>query len=110
VTTFLSLVREESYQEAYDGSSYILREAYTYEQFLMVAGKLQMEEMPCFGDAEVQAMEPTSGHVGIGPKDISVKGFLVRYSCDDQDRVLIILLDWSGIVGQPSGVASLYWK
>jgi hypothetical protein len=49
--------------------------------------------------------------VGLGPKDITVDGFLVRYSCEqDDDRVLIIYLDWSRPISPPGGVASVYWK
>ena len=113
VVDFLADVRDEKYEQAYEASSFVLKKVYSMDQFLMIAGKLQMEEMPCITDDDVAAMEPTSGHVGIGPKDISVDGFLIRYGCTpggEKDRFLIIYLDWNGSWTPPGGVASLYWK
>lgn len=111
VKEFLGHVRQERYEEAYESASYIMKKSYTYDQFLMVAGKLEMEELDCITDEDIDAMEPTSGHVGLGPKDIVVEGFLVRYSCEDgPDRLLIIYLDWGRSIAPPGGVASMYWK
>jgi len=112
VTGFLSLVREERYLEAWKSVSWMMKESYDWEDFLAVAGKLQMEEMPCIDEEDVEAMEPTEGHVGIGPKDLEVSGFLVRYACEDgEERILILYLDWSrGGISPPGGVASFWWK
>ena len=110
VLDFLDAVRSERYEEAYEASSFMLKNVYTFDQFLMIAGKLEMEEMPCIADEDVAAMEQTSGNVGIGPKDVDVEGFLIRYSCDGQDRILFIYLDWGGEWTSPGGVASIWWR
>jgi hypothetical protein len=66
--------------------------------------------MGCIGAEDIEAMEPTTGNVGIGAEDIVVRGFAVRYGCgQERDRTLVIFLDWSG-EAQPGGVASFYWK
>jgi hypothetical protein len=110
VVDFLDAVRAEKYEQAYETSSYVMKEVYTFDQFLMIAGKLEMEEMPCITDENVSAMERTTGHVGIGPKDIEVHGFLIRYACEDEARILFVLLDWGGQWLPPGGVASVWWK
>lgn len=111
VTAFLGLIRQERYEEAYESTSHIMKQSYDYDTFLKVAGKLEMEELPCITDRDIEEMEPTSGHVGLGPKDVVVEGFLIRYGCgEDRDRVLVVFLDWSRMMTPPGGVASMYWK
>lgn len=114
VEAFLDDVRDERYEQAYEASSFVLKEVYSFDQFLMLAGKLQMEEMPCITDGDIAAMERTTGNVGIGPKDVEVEGFLIRYGCTQEgekdSRVLFIYLDWSGGWSEPGGVASVWWK
>lgn len=112
VEIFIENVRIEEYQEAYDACSYILKQSYSYQQFLMAAGKLQMEELPCVTDEDVRDMEPVEGHVGLGPKDILVSGFLVTYRCpgDQQDRALTVYLDFPpNHIVAPLGVASFFF-
>jgi hypothetical protein len=110
VADFLDAVRTEKYEQAYEEGSFLLRDVYSFDQFLMIAGKLQMEEMPCISEENVSAMERTTGHVGIGPKDVEVHGFLIRYACGDEARILFVLLDWGGEWTPPGGVASVWWK
>ena len=110
VVTFLDSVRAEKYEQAYEDCSWVLKKVYTYDQFLMIAGKLEMEELPCITIKDIEAMEQTTGHVGIGPKDIEVAGFLIRYECGGEKRILFIYLDWGGQWDPPGGVASVWWR
>ncbi len=112
VRAFLHNVRIEDYRKAYDGCSPILKDSYTYDQFLMVAGKLQMEELPCILEDDIDAMIPTKGPVGLGPEDVEVPGFRILYACegDGQDRALVVYLDWDLLHLEPSrGVASFFF-
>jgi hypothetical protein len=113
VVRFLEDVRAERYEQAYATSSPILTGSYTYQQFLMTAGKLQMEELPCVDEEDIEAMELVEGHVGLGPKDVVVSGFRIFYTCegDDEPRTITVYLDMAPThLAPPAGVASFFFQ
>ena len=56
VEEFLGLIRQEKYAEAYESTSHIMKQSYDYDTFLKVAGKFEMEELPCISDQDIEEL------------------------------------------------------